>query len=183
MTGRINLIPESRANLLIRDYYCRLGVVALILINILFVISAIMLLPAYVSLTSTIHGKEAQLERLSDTLAASGDTALSQRIATLSTDLKRLSVLQDTPPVSSTVRNILATSRSGIVITGLDYTATTRNGSRTVSIMGTAASRDALRTFQIALQQQPFAQSVDLPVSAYAKDTNIPFTITVILSP
>jgi hypothetical protein len=53
----------------------------------------------------------------------------------------------------------------------------------TLSVSGIAVTRGALRAYQLALQSAPFAVAANLPVSAYAKDTDIAFTITVTLTP
>jgi hypothetical protein len=39
-----------------------------------------------------------------------------------------------------------------------------------------------LRSYQLALQGASFARAVDLPVSAYAKDADIAFTVTITLA-
>jgi len=56
-------------------------------------------------------------------------------------------------------------------------------GKHTALNFGIAATRDALRNYQIALQNAAFARAADLPVSAYAKDSNISFNITITLKP
>jgi len=63
----------------------------------------------------------------------------------------------------------------------LEFTA--EDGKKILSVSGTAANREALRTYQLALQGAPFTLTAALPVSAYAKDSDIAFTITITLSP
>jgi hypothetical protein len=81
------------------------------------------------------------------------------------------------------VRDILSIARSGVTLSGFSYATTNEKGARTFSISGIAATRDALRTYQLALSGAPFIQTVHLPVSAYAKDSDISFTLTVTLTP
>ena len=69
------------------------------------------------------------------------------------------------------------------MLSGFSYTPSSSSGSGTIALSGISATRDALRGYQLALQGAPFARSAALPVSAYAKDANIDFTITITLSP
>jgi hypothetical protein len=46
-------------------------------------------------------------------------------------------------------------------------------------ITGSAATRTALQSFKEELASLPFVTSADLPISAFAKESDIPFSITV----
>ena len=81
------------------------------------------------------------------------------------------------------MRAVLAISHPGITLSGFDYVPGAGKNPGTLAISGTAATRDTLRNYQTALQSAPFAVTANLPVSAYAKDTGIPFSITVTLAP
>ncbi len=47
-----------------------------------------------------------------------------------------------------------------------------------MTVSGMAATRDALRQYATALGGLPYVSKADLPISAYAKDSDITFTIT-----
>ena len=81
------------------------------------------------------------------------------------------------------MNNVLVIPRPGIVLSGFDYEPSVGKSAGTLAVSGTATTRDALRNYQLALEGASFARSADLPVSAYAKDTDITFTITVTLTP
>jgi hypothetical protein len=90
------------------------------------------------------------------------------------------------------VRSALAIAHPGITLSGFVYTAATTGGTKqaktvrptpaTLAITGVAKTRDALRNYQLALEDAPFALRADLPVSAYAEETDAPFTITITLA-
>ncbi|MDE1925493.1 MAG: hypothetical protein KGH79_04980 [Patescibacteria group bacterium] len=177
-----NLLPLKRQNALARDYFLRLGVIALMLLCVLVIISAVLLLPTYVYLVGSAHAKEARLANIESTLASTNDATLSARLAALTSEASILASLANTPSASGIIRAVLVVSRPGITLSGLSYTPTKNKIPGTLAVSGTATTRDALRNYQLALQNAPFAASATLPVSAYAQDANIAFTITVTLA-
>jgi len=184
MTDRlINILPIVRKHALARSYYFRLGVVATVLVTGLVVASGVLLLPTYVFLTNSAHTKEVRLEQIQTTLSSSGGVALSARLNAVSTDAELLIALSNKPVASKTINLVLLTPRPGILLSGFTYTPANGNGSDKLLISGTAATRDSLRKYQIVLQGLSFVRTADLPVSAYAKDANIPFLITITLAP
>lgn len=179
----INLLPADRRDLLEREYRYRFGVVVIWLGTLLVAVAAVLLLPTYVFLAGSASAKDAHLASIRSALSSSDQAALSARLSTLSNDAATLMALSRSPSVSKVVSAVLAVSRPGITVSGFTYTAAFGKVAGTLALSGTAATRDALRSYQLALQSAPFARSADLPVSAYAKDTNIDFIITITLAP
>ncbi len=178
-----NLLPPERQSALSRDYFLRLGVVSAVLLGILTIVSAALLLPTYVFLTKSASVKEARLATIEFTLSSADETALSARLAALTSDAAVLTALANVPSVSKVIRTVLAVSRPGITLSGFEYTPVVNKVPGTLAVSGIAATRDALRGYQLALQGAPFTLSATLPVSSYAKDADITFTITVTLAP
>lgn len=178
-----NLLPFERRRALTRDYFLRLGTVATLLATTLVLVAAALLAPTYVFLAKSVAAKEARLASVKASLASSDDAVLSARLAALRSDADALATLARAFSASAIVRAALAVSRAGVTLSGFEYSpaADTRPG--TLSLSGAAATRDALRAYQLALERAPFARSASLPVSTYAKDRNIPFTIAITLAP
>lgn len=166
-----------------REYLLRLGTVALVLLMALVLIAAILLLPTYVFLIETARTKESRLANIESEISSSDEAALSARLDTLSRDATILKALEDVPSASALVQNILAVPRPGVTLSGFAYSPGTDKKPATFAVSGTAATRDALRTYQLALQGLPSVRSADLPISAYAKDADIAFTIAMTLVP
>lgn len=176
-----NLLPSVRQRKLVREYYFRFGVVIIAAAIILIGAAAVLLMPTYVFLVGSAQEKEARLAHIKTTLSVSDEAALSTRLKALSNDAAALIALSKKPSVSGAARSVLEVSRPGITISSFSYTP--GSTSNTFLITGTAATRDTLRTYQLALQAMPGATSATLPVSVYAKDASIPFTITISLAP
>ena len=178
-----NLLPLSRKRTIVRDYHLRVGVVFVALFTVLVLAAGVLLLPTYVYLTGDVLGKEARLAAVKGTLASLDGLALSSRLAALSNDASVLLSFSNKSSASNVMRSVLGIPRSGIILSGFTYTPTGGSAASALVLSGTAATRDALRAYQLALQSAPFAKSVELPVSAYAKDANISFSITITLAP
>ncbi len=178
-----NLLPVARKNKIVRDYHLRVGVVLVALFTVLVLAAGILLVPTYVYLTGDVLGKEARLTTMKETLASSDGLSLSSRLAALSNDAAILLSFSNKSSASSIVRSVLGVSRPGITLSGFTYTPAVGKTPSTLLLAGTATTRDTLRNYQLALQSAPFAQSVELPVSAYAKDANISFSLTITLTP
>lgn len=178
-----NLLPPERQRALSREYRMRLGIVAVLLLTSLAFADGLLLLPTYVLLTQSASAKQANLENVESVLSSADEKALAAHLAALSNDAVTLIALGKAPSASAIVRNTLAIPRSGVMLESFSYTPAAPKISGKLAISGTATTRDALRSYQVALQGAPFVASADLPVSAYAKDADIAFTITVTLTP
>jgi hypothetical protein len=177
-----NLLPPERKRAVSRRYFLRLGVVIAVLVTSLVGATAVLLIPTYVFLDGSENAKKSHLTTVESTLSAADGASLSSRLATLSSNAAKLVTLSNAPSVSGTVRAMLALARPGVTLSDFSYAAPSGKVPGTLIVSGTAATRDALRNYQMALQGASFARSAVLPVSAYAKDSDINFTITVSLS-
>lgn len=178
-----NLLSLERTRALSRDYTLRVGVIVAVLVTALTGAAAVLLAPTYVFLTGSANAKKIHLAGIESTLFSADEAALSARLAALSSDAAALVTLSNALSVSSVAREMLAIARPGITLSDFSYTPAKGNVSGTLALSGFAETRAALRNYQLALQETPFAVSAALPVSAYAKDADIAFTITVTLAP
>jgi hypothetical protein len=178
-----DLLPNERRRALARDYFLRLGVVAVWFATVLTLVSALLLAPTYIFLAQSSSAKEARLANIESMIASSDGTALAARLAVLMSNTNALSALALAPSASEIIRSALAISHPGITFSGFAYAPADGTRPSTLALSGTAMTRDALRKYQLVLQGAPFARSADLPVSTYAKDSDIGFTVTVTLAP
>ncbi len=161
----------------------RLGVVGIILVTTLIIIAAVLLFPTYMLLTGSMSAKQARLASLETALTSSNGKELTARLTALTNNTATLVTLARTPSVSAIIRSALDIARPGVSLTGFVYApATDKTSKGQLTISGTAVTRDALRNYQLALQSAPITQSAALPVSAYAKDSDIAFTIVITLA-
>lgn len=179
---RFDLLPPERRRALKRSYIRRLFVAAAILAALLAVAADALLLPTYRYLANAERAKEVQLAALTAAVANAEQGASAKRFTELEADAETLDALGTPPSASAILRSALAVPRPGVTLTSFNYAPATGAKSGALTLVGTAASRDDLRAYQLALSGTAGFAGADLPVSSFAKDSDIPFTITVTLA-
>jgi hypothetical protein len=176
-----NLLPSERLASLASSYYLRLGTLVALLVAALVIINSILLTPTFIYLYGEIELRDAELAELSRERAASGYEDLAARVATLSMRASALLELETVPKGSDAIRAILDLSHTGITLSSFAFSPSRDGGS--MALIGTAATRESLRDFDSALGGLPFVKATNLPLSAYAKERDISFSITLTLMP
>lgn len=180
---RTNLLPQERQRALSRDYILKISVVTAVLTTALVFSAGVLLIPMYVFLNGSVNAKKVTLANIESTFSSTDEVALRNRLTALSESAATLAAHSNVPSASAMIRNILSVSRPGITLSGLSFAPSAGNNSGTVTVSGLSSTRDSLRNYQLALQGAPFTRSATLPVSAYAKDSDIAFVITITLTP
>lgn len=178
-TELTNLLPRSARRALRREYFARVATTALGLIVLALGIHAVLLLPAYMYAQQEASRQQAELDRLSADATSAGERNVEGRVAAVQADITYLSRLATLPTGSNAVRAIAAIPHPGIKLTGFTFAAPTEDGGAArMTVSGTSATRDSLRLYVESLGQLPYISKADLPISSYAKEIDIPFTIT-----
>lgn len=180
--SNVDLMPEARRHALGRGYVLRLVTVAAMLGTALAIIAAVLLIPSYTYLLTAKRSAEARLADANAALAAAQAGSLAKQLAGLEADAGTVAAIEATPHASAILRQVLIVGRAGIILTSFNYSAPAAARPGTLALSGTAASRNDLRSFQLALLASPVFATADLPVSSYAKESDIPFTITATLA-
>ncbi|OGG81302.1 hypothetical protein A3H77_00770 [Candidatus Kaiserbacteria bacterium RIFCSPLOWO2_02_FULL_56_11] len=175
-----NLLPEVNVRAFRRSYFTHLFIVATIMLLVLMGIHSVLLMPTHLLLSSHIETREEQLEFLATSGISEEEATLQERLATLAETAERIGALRTAPSAVSTVADVLAVDRTRVTLSGLSYGARGGEGP-SVTLTGVANTREDLRRYQLAFQSMPFVAVADLPVSTYAKEAQIPFTITLVL--
>jgi hypothetical protein len=173
-----NLLPSEHSRAFQREYFMHLITVSVIALGIVIVVHGLFLMPTYLSLTDELTSEKTQLAALDSNLQGSEQRDIGSRIEHLSTDSAYLTKLGTISTASSAIRSILLVEHDGITLTGISFTPPTDTAQGTMLLTGVATTRDTLRQYDLALSGLPSVSKADLPISAYAKDTLIPFTIT-----
>lgn len=173
-----NLLPHTRVAAFRRRYFLRVASVALILLCVLVVMHALLLLPSYFYARDQVRQHREVLGTEWAVAELSEEQEVEARKKLLAATVADLAKLEKAPAASDAIRAVLAVPRPGVAISGFTFVAPAGSGNAKLGITGMAASRDSLRQYVTALGQLPFVTSADLPISAYAKEADIAFTIT-----
>lgn len=174
----LNLLPSDRARRAKREYFIRLGVVSLFALTGVVIASGALLVPTYLYVNQQTTMSEQRIAALDMELGATQGKETSQRLATLSTTAGYLARLATTTTATAALRGVLAAPHGGIILSGFTYSPPAGTAKGKMTLKGVAATRESLRAYNDALTALPFVSLVDLPISAYAKERDIPFVIT-----
>lgn len=174
-TELTNLLPSDQERAFRAQYRFRLGTLALILLAAVIVVHGIVLVPSYLLLDDQLDAERSRLATLEATLSSSEGTSINTRLAALERDGARIVAIASSPAASSVIRAVLGVPHTGIMLSGFSYDAPAPSGR--LVITGMAATRESLRQYVLALSGLPFVTNADLPLSAYAKEADIPFSI------
>lgn len=181
--NQTNLLPISAVRKLRREYLLRLATVAAALGLALLAAHAVLLIPTYFYSNANAAAKQTELDLLTASRATAEERAVADRLSQLRADAARLTRVAALSTGSGLVREMLAIPRPGIRLTGF---AVTRGEGETPSVMkvsGVARTRDSLRAYVSALEAAPSVSAAEIPISAYAKESDIPFTVSITLKP
>jgi hypothetical protein len=167
----MNLLPRERERSLRQVYFLRFATASVLMAAGLVVVHGAFLLPSYLYLKDLARERKGALAAL----AGSEEQEVSSRVKSLAEDSAYLARLASVPKASASVSAIIALPRPGIVLTGFSF-APSKDGAD-MRVSGSASTREALRAYEQALKSAPFIAGVELPISAYAKERDIEFTI------
>jgi len=177
-TELTNLLPSDRIRAFRREYFFRLLTVFVVGCGLLVFAWGFLLFPSYIYLSKTIAAKEATITALGTAFKNADQVAADGELSTMVENAAYLNSLAKVSGASAALSAVLAVPRPGVRVTGLSFVPPKSGTAGTVSVSGVAASRDALRGYNLALGDVQGVTSAELPVSAYAKESNIAFTIT-----
>ena len=177
MPNLTNLLPEDRRHSLSKEYWLRLLTVVALALSLLLVIHTVLLVPSVVYLSEEVETRSGHLADVRALFGSSEEQTLGARALDAEADAVVLSGLVALPEALPIVEAILGEPRTGVRISGLSITPSLEGGEAKMSVSGIASTRDALRRYHDALSKLPFVSSADLPLSVYAAEADLPFTI------
>jgi hypothetical protein len=179
----INLLPEDRIRAFRRGYFFRVLALAAALLTFLALVHAILLLPTHLLLSAQISARQGQLDVLKASGVSADEAVFEARLADLAKSATRIEALGSIQPTVKVLTEILQVPHARVSLSGFSYAAPSGTKKASSAILtGVAATRDDLQAYQLALKSASFVSAADLPVSTYAKETKIPFTITLTLT-
>lgn len=174
-----NLLPRERTRAFRQQYFLRLLTVAGVLGIVLVVVHGLLLLPTYLLLTGEAQEAQKELATLKALENTENKDEASKKLEELNTQAKRLESVLEYKSATEVIESLLKAPLTGISLSRISYVPPTLQGEGRLVVSGTALSRSALDTFVKELKKNTRFSVVDLPISAYAKETNLDFTISI----
>ncbi len=171
-----NLLPQLEKKILRREYRIRIGIVALGLSFVTLLIASVTLVP---SLLLSSQREESATRRF-EALSKSSNNGNADELDKVLLEAKSaLSLLPHESPkklLYEVVLMIVALKTDAVSLQSFSF-AKVDGGKRSVDIGGGAKDRAALLAFVKALEESRLFEGVDVPISHFAKDSDIEFSI------
>lgn len=178
MPSLTNLLPSDRARSLQGEYRLRLVTVIAVSIAVLVLIHGVLLVPSYMYAAGEVATRAKHLAELSALAAAGDERPLSEREAEVAAEATSLSSLLSSAGAADVVRDLLALPHAGVRVTGVSVSPALAGAPSTMTVTGVANTRESLKRYRDALADLPFVDKADLPLSVYAAEADLPFTIS-----
>jgi hypothetical protein len=178
-TELTNLIPLAQTKAFRRDYWIRLITVLVVLLLIIMLIEIVLLVPSYLYERGQVEAHQQELNKLSANSASAEEQQVQESLTNLKTEAAYLLSVDKIPEASTALRAVLAVPHPGITLSSFTFAPGTSAADRSLQISGIADTREDLRSFDTALSALPYVTGADLPISVYAKENAIPFTIAI----
>lgn len=167
----LHLLPEYQKKKVLAEYRLRLVVVLILMLVFAIIAFAIFLMPSYVYLFAAKSDLVAKKSGLESTIASKSGIKTNQNGGDVSKSIAALKPLSGSLSPLAYMDQLMPTSPS-IRVNGY-FMATTNNGKVGIVITGNAETRESLSAYANALNAK--FGGVKLPLSALAKQGNIPF--------
>ncbi len=177
-----NLLPLEQQKEIHREYVLRRAIILLAFLLVVLVAAVVFLLPSFVV---SYYKKGEMTDRV--TYFTQSDAALKEddtirlKLHDVNKKLEVVKAPDQNFYIYSLFRTILADQVPGVKLTELSYdTKSSKDGSGYITVGGTALDRESLTVFVNNLSREVVFSSVDLPISNFAKDRDIDFSIQIV---
>lgn len=182
----INILPQKEKKLLHKEYWMRFFTIVLNLIALASIVATMLLFPSYFLSQSKENLVENELEIFNKENPGLTNSNIDNIIGDINSKLEILNKAENPYQISDKVlNNILSSRMSGITFSQILFNKKTVKVSGVekdlfmLEIHGVATSRDSLRNFKTALDNNPSFSEVNLPISNFLEKTDLIFTISI----
>ncbi len=175
----INLIPPQGHSALRHEYMLRIASMYCFILGGVLVASAALMIPTYVLTSSQLEAVRSDNSENHETTQAF--SRASEEIKTATAMMSQLRVTESAIVYSTIIEEIVRSAPNGIAFTTFQGRPEEDELTQ-ITIQGLASTRNALASFKNALESSVMFEKADIPISDLARDTNLPFVVTVTLS-
>ena len=175
-----NLLPENLKKEIKSNYRFRLVAVALLLLIFLQFTTLIFMLPSWISSYYREKDEGSQEQKMNQSLSSADIASIDSQIKTINSRIKILNSALNYPHLIPYINLILGQKTNAIKLSTIDFNLNSSNV--TISLNGISDTRDSLLAFVKVLQATGQFKNVDLPISNFAKDKNINFSLNLIIN-
>lgn len=174
-----NLLPESIRSDIKNEYKTRRLFVVLLFVISLQITLVIFVFPSWINLNSKISDSKNRVNQLDNSKILNTSTDVKPIIKNINTELGIIDKSLDYPKLLPILDSILEQKSSSIKVSQFSYVSNSTS-TAIINIKGVSATRESLVEFKRSLDGLKKFKGVNLPISNYAKDRDIEFSMDVI---
>ncbi len=174
----INLIPPIGHKTIRREYILRVVSTILLLFSSVIICLTIALVPRYVLVDTQIKVLESELNQQG--ISTDVYSAVEKEVKNSNNVLSQIKSVSPHTLSSTVIEEVKAVASPSITFETFQVDS---GGDRvnSVQIQGVAPTREALAQLKLKLENSPMFEKAEVPIADLVRDTNLPFTITVVL--
>ncbi len=173
-----NLLPQNIKNRIIKEYSLRRLIVIFAFVLCLQILFVIFIFPTWYVSSSNERSLALETQDLNNYLVKSDSGKIASTINDINTKIKLLNTTLEYPKVIPIINKLISYKNKDIHITEIVFNAVSSMES-SINIKGVATDRETLLSFFKSLQNDKTFSKADLPISNFAKDKNIDFSINI----
>jgi hypothetical protein len=178
-----NLLPSQEIKKIEHLYQKRLVVLILIVLMIMSIIATGCLFYAY---RLSKHEESALLYKKADYEKKEIGKLKRDLVSTIKDMNTRLNSFKLTsfhsPVVGSFIDAITKSKTSAITLSNFNYVLNSDGNTAKVSIFGISSNRESILEYADKLRKTPGISDVNVPITNFIKESNMPFSITVVVA-
>ncbi len=176
-----NLLPDNLKKKIKKQYNLRRVIIVLLFFIFIQISFMIFLLPTW--LMSSYKEEDVNLRGidLNNYLASLNIASTTENIKSLNSQLSVMDKALSYPEIVMYIDGVLSKRTNSIHIDNVSYTGSDSKNA-ILTIDGTSATRESLVSFVKNLQSSGMFKSVDLPISNFANDKDLAFSIKITIS-
>ena len=176
----INLIPPHARKQVKVEYWIRVFSVWILLITAACTMFGLLLIPSIVLIQSQLHVYDGAYQTANDQNNIYEQLEQDVRIA--NEVAQQLSSIETFPLFTTVISDLESVAKDRVTLSSVSFTRNEEDVVEQIQIVGTANSRSLLVQFRDALESHVSFDSAELPLSSLAKDKDVPFSITILVS-
>lgn len=176
----LHLLTEEHKEKVVKEYQKRAWTVVGLGVLAVIVISTVFIIPVYVMSFGRYLDVQNLKQNLDKEIAIRENATTAQNIKDISSSISALNLFKDNDLPTVYIEKLVALKSRGVKINSIVFTPS--EGSETaIDISGVADTRNSLVVFSETLKADKTFSSVNIPLSSFAKEKNIDFSLKLLI--
>jgi hypothetical protein len=176
-----NLLPQKEKKSLENQYYSKLIILGFIGLVITALLSGILLFPSLLLSKAKLEAVNYELEVLKLSVGHQESRNIEQEINKINIYSRAANALIKSPVINDYLDEILSAQPQGLKIKTINYRKVSANGAE-LTLAGNSSTRERLVLFVEELKNNERFSKVELPISNLAKDRDVDFNLTIVMT-